>query len=195
MKYTRILKASEVKLVEAEENDKENALWEHIHTIPEVVEDWEGESIESIIKDAEDRFGKLDNKTKQEITSLLENKLSKYLVDGKIQLQQNSERLEGDSKITAPLVNALQYNYGDKTVNDVIRHLNNIVKNPGNYEDLTETLNDMETLFGPLEKQTRNYIASYLAKMQPSYFDPEVQYWKSKYKEYGPGPHPQSWYE
>ena len=86
MKWIRILKA-EVNY------DKEIALWEHIHTIPDIIEYWEGESIESIISDAEDRFGELDDKTKQEITSFLENKLSKHLVNGKINLKPKKEKV------------------------------------------------------------------------------------------------------
>lgn len=86
MKWTRILKAEEGY-------DKEIALWEQMHMIPETIEYWEGESIESIINDAEDKFGKLDDKTKQEITSFLKNKLSKYLVDGKINLKPKKEEI------------------------------------------------------------------------------------------------------
>lgn len=86
MKFVRIIKAEE-------DYDKEIALWEQMHMIPETIEYWEGESIESIINYAEDRFGKLDDKTKQEITSFLENKLSKYLVDGKINLKPKKEEI------------------------------------------------------------------------------------------------------
>lgn len=91
---------SYVRLIKAETGyDKEIALWEQIHTIPEIPEYWEGESIESIINDTEDRFGKLDDKTKQEITSFLQKALSKYLVDGKINLKPKKEEVNYAKKI------------------------------------------------------------------------------------------------
>lgn len=41
---------SYIRLIKAEEDyDKEIALWEQMHMIPETIEYWEGESIESII--------------------------------------------------------------------------------------------------------------------------------------------------
>ena len=86
MKYIRLLKAEDGY-------DKEIALWEQMHMIPETIEYWEGESIESIIKNAEDQFGKLDDETKQEITSFLQKALSKYLVDGKINLKPKAEEV------------------------------------------------------------------------------------------------------
>lgn len=50
-----------VRLIKAETGyDKEIALWEQMHMIPETIEYWEGESIESIINYAEDQFGELD---------------------------------------------------------------------------------------------------------------------------------------
>ena len=97
-----------IRLIKAEDGyDKEIALWEQIHMIPETIEYWEGESIESIIKNAEDQFGKLDDETKQEITSFLENKLSKYLVDGKINLKPKKEEVNYAKKYGKQICNSI----------------------------------------------------------------------------------------
>ncbi len=99
---------SYVRLIKAEADyDKEIALWEQIHTIPEIPEYWEGESIESIINDTEDRFGKLDDKTKQEITSFLQKALSKYLVDGKIDLKPKKEEVNYAKKYGKQICNGI----------------------------------------------------------------------------------------
>ena len=100
MKFIRIIKAEA-------DYDKEIALWEQIHMIPETIEYWEGESIESIIDDAEDRFGELDDKTKQEITSFLQKALSKYLVDGKINLKPKKEEVNYAKKYGKQICNGI----------------------------------------------------------------------------------------
>lgn len=100
MKFIRIIKAEA-------DYDKEIALWEQIRMIPETIEYWEGESIESIIDDAEDRFGELDDKTKQEITSFLQKALSKYLVDGKINLKPKKEEVNYAKKYGKQICNGI----------------------------------------------------------------------------------------
>lgn len=108
---------SYIRLIKAEEDyDKEIALWEQMHMIPETIEYWEGESIESIINDAEDRFGELDDKTKQEITSFLQKALSKYLVDGKINLKLKKEEVNYAKK------------YGKQICNGIFEDLKKLVK-------------------------------------------------------------------
>lgn len=100
MKFVRLIKAEA-------DYDKEIALWEQIHTIPETPEYWEGESIESIINNTEDLFGKLDDTTKQEVTSFLQKALSKYLVDGKINLKPKKEEVNYAKKYGKQICNSI----------------------------------------------------------------------------------------
>lgn len=97
-----------VRLIKAETGyDKEIALWEQMHMIPETIEYWEGESIESIINYAEDQFGELDDTTKQEVTSFLQKALSKYLVDGKINLKPKKEEVNYAKKYGKQICNGI----------------------------------------------------------------------------------------
>lgn len=79
MKYIRIIRS-------AEKYDKITDAWDYVATIPDTLKHWEGKSIESIIKDVEARFGKLDERTKQSMFSYLQLILasSENLVNGKI---------------------------------------------------------------------------------------------------------------
>lgn len=108
---------SYIRLIKAEADyDKEIALWEQIHSIPEMPEYWEGESIESIINNAEDLFGELDNTTKQKIASFLQKALSKYLVDGKINLKPKKEEVNYAKK------------YGKQICDGIFEDLKKLVK-------------------------------------------------------------------
>lgn len=99
---------SYIRLIKAEADyDKEIALWEQIHSIPDTIEYWEGESIESIINDAEDRFGKLDDTSKQKAISFLQKALSKYLVDGKINLKPKKEEVNYAKKYGKQICNGI----------------------------------------------------------------------------------------
>lgn len=99
---------SYIRLIKAEADyDKEIALWEQIYSIPDTIEYWEGESIESIINDAEDRFGKLDDTSKQKAISFLQKALSKYLVDGKINLKPKKEEVNYAKKYGKQICNGI----------------------------------------------------------------------------------------
>lgn len=79
MKYIRIIRS-------AEKDDKIADAWDYVFTIPDTLKQWEGKSIESVMKDVEAKFGKLDERTKQSMFSYLQSTLflSENLVNGKI---------------------------------------------------------------------------------------------------------------
>lgn len=106
--------------------------------------------------------------------------------------------LYGDKKYAPAVINALQWHYdGDsKKVGSIIRHINNITSNLelwGEYP-VREIVNDIEDRYGELDQHTKDNIAVYLSKTAPSYWDPEVEYWKEKNKKH-PGPKELAFYE
>ena len=88
MKYIRIIRSTE-------KYDKRTSdVWDYVTTIPDTLKHWEGKSIESVIKDVEAKFGKLDERTKQSMFSYLQLILfsSENLVNGKIRAINDAKK-------------------------------------------------------------------------------------------------------
>lgn len=110
----------------------------------------------------------------------------------------STTNLYGDKMYAPAVINALQhyYNGDSKKVGNIIRHINSITSNLevwGEYP-VREIVNDIEDRYGELDQHTKDNIAVYLSKTAPSYWDPEVEYWKEKNKKH-PGPKELAFYE
>ena len=90
MKYIRIIRSVRSE----EKDDKITDAWDYVYTIPDTLKNWEGKSIESVIKDVEAKFGKLDEKTKYSMFSYLQLILfsSENLVNGKIRAINDAKK-------------------------------------------------------------------------------------------------------